>query len=209
VSRVRDRPDIWRCPPAPTPCRVGSERSPRRRSQRLGSWAGTTSPPATARSRWARKADGSSSWCRTGGRRRGPAGSGTTPAWRTSAATGLRRTLGPPARPLRRPGRWPTAGIGRPTFGTPWSDPCGVVRMSCTNCTRWWPQGRSSSRAVRRTRPSGGALNHAVAVNTLLGYENRVAMTNRPGYNSTVGSNEQVYRFLGHVLKLGKWTGGR
>jgi hypothetical protein len=44
------------------------------------------------------------------------------------------------------------------------------------------------------------ALNHAVAVNTLLGYENRVAMTNRPGHNPTEESNEQVYRFLEHVL---------
>jgi Prolyl oligopeptidase family len=53
------------------------------------------------------------------------------------------------------------------------------------------------------------ALNHAVAVNKLLGYEGRVAMTNRPGHDPTEESNEQVYRFLEHVLKPGKGTGGR
>jgi len=40
------------------------------------------------------------------------------------------------------------------------------------------------------------ALNHAVAVNKLLGYENRVAMTNREGHAPTQESNEQVYRFF-------------
>jgi hypothetical protein len=53
------------------------------------------------------------------------------------------------------------------------------------------------------------ALNHAVAVNQLLGYENRVAMTNRPGHSPTEESNEQVYRFLEHVLKPRPGTGGR
>ena len=48
------------------------------------------------------------------------------------------------------------------------------------------------------------ALNHAVAVNKLLGHEDRVAMTNRPGHDPTEESNEQVYRFLEHVLKPGK-----
>ena len=36
------------------------------------------------------------------------------------------------------------------------------------------------------------ALNHVVAVNRLLGLENRVAMTHRPGHNPTEQSNEQV-----------------
>ncbi len=45
------------------------------------------------------------------------------------------------------------------------------------------------------------ALNHAVAVNTLLGHVGRVAMTNRPDHSPTVESNEQIYRFLEHVLK--------
>jgi hypothetical protein len=53
------------------------------------------------------------------------------------------------------------------------------------------------------------ALNHAVAVNRLLGYEDRVAMTNRPGHDPTEGSNEQVYRFLEHVLRPGKGPDGR
>jgi hypothetical protein len=45
------------------------------------------------------------------------------------------------------------------------------------------------------------ALNHAIAVNKLLGYEQRVAMTNRPGHAPTIESNEQLYLFLEHVLK--------
>lgn len=44
------------------------------------------------------------------------------------------------------------------------------------------------------------ALNHAVAVNRLLGHENRVAMTNRPGHTPTPESNEQLYRFFERVL---------
>jgi hypothetical protein len=53
------------------------------------------------------------------------------------------------------------------------------------------------------------ALNHAVAVNRLLGYEDRVVMTNRPGHDPTEESNEQVYRFLEHVLRPGQGHGGR
>ena len=48
------------------------------------------------------------------------------------------------------------------------------------------------------------ALNHAVAVNRLLGYEDRVALTNREGHAPTAESNEQIYFFLEHVLKPGK-----
>jgi len=40
------------------------------------------------------------------------------------------------------------------------------------------------------------ALNHAVAVNRLLGVENRVAMTNRKTHTPTPESNEQIYRFF-------------
>jgi len=46
-------------------------------------------------------------------------------------------------------------------------------------------------------------LNHAVAVNRLLGFEGRVAMTNRPGHDPTAESNEQVVRFLEYALKPG------
>jgi pimeloyl-ACP methyl ester carboxylesterase len=45
------------------------------------------------------------------------------------------------------------------------------------------------------------ALNHAVAVNRLLGFENRVAMTNRQGHSPTEQSNEQLYLFFEHFLK--------
>jgi dienelactone hydrolase len=45
------------------------------------------------------------------------------------------------------------------------------------------------------------ALNHAIAVNRLLGKEQRLAMTNRPGHAPTAESNEQLYLFLEHVLK--------
>jgi hypothetical protein len=34
-------------------------------------------------------------------------------------------------------------------------------------------------------------------------------MTNRSAHNPTEESNEQVYRFLEHVLKLGQGFGGR
>ncbi len=48
------------------------------------------------------------------------------------------------------------------------------------------------------------ALNHAVAVNRLLGAEDRVAMTNRSGHDPTAESNEQIYQFLEYVLKPGR-----
>jgi dienelactone hydrolase len=45
------------------------------------------------------------------------------------------------------------------------------------------------------------ALNHAIAVNRLLGYENRVAMTNRKEHGPSEKDNEQVYRFFEWWLK--------
>src|ERR1700741_4633499 len=45
------------------------------------------------------------------------------------------------------------------------------------------------------------ALNHAIAVNKLLGYENRVAMTNRKGHNPTPESNEKIYEFFVYMLQ--------
>jgi dienelactone hydrolase len=45
------------------------------------------------------------------------------------------------------------------------------------------------------------ALNHTIAVNGILGYSNRVAMTNRPGHGPTPESNAQIYAFFEHVLK--------
>jgi len=44
------------------------------------------------------------------------------------------------------------------------------------------------------------ALNHAIAVNRLLGFENRVAMTNRAGHSPTEESNEQLYLFFEYFL---------
>ncbi|NLF72743.1 MAG: alpha/beta hydrolase [Candidatus Anammoximicrobium sp.] len=53
------------------------------------------------------------------------------------------------------------------------------------------------------------ALNHALAVNRLLGCENRVAMTNRPAHSPTEESNEQIYVFFEHFLKpAGPASGG-
>lgn len=40
------------------------------------------------------------------------------------------------------------------------------------------------------------ALNHAVAVNKLLGYAERVALTSRAGHSPTEQANEQIYRFF-------------
>jgi pimeloyl-ACP methyl ester carboxylesterase len=68
--------------------------------------------------------------------------------------------------------------------------------------------------ALMAPRPflvSGGAedqparwvpLNHAIAVNKLLGFTNRVAMTNREGHSPTEESNEQLYAFFEYFLKM-------
>jgi hypothetical protein len=45
------------------------------------------------------------------------------------------------------------------------------------------------------------ALNHAVAVNNLLGYTHRVAMTSRETHDPTPESNEQLCAFFEHFLK--------
>lgn len=45
------------------------------------------------------------------------------------------------------------------------------------------------------------ALNHSRAVNRLLGYDNRVAMTNRPTHDPTEESNAVIYEFFDHFLK--------
>jgi len=44
-------------------------------------------------------------------------------------------------------------------------------------------------------------LNHTIAVNDLLGYKNRVAMTNRPDHSPNAKSNETIYLFFEHFLK--------
>ncbi len=45
------------------------------------------------------------------------------------------------------------------------------------------------------------ALNHSVAVNRLLGFENRVAMTSRRGHSPTRASNEALCLFFEHHLR--------
>jgi len=45
------------------------------------------------------------------------------------------------------------------------------------------------------------ALNHSIAVNRLLGYENRVAMSNRPDHGPNKESNEVIYSFFEYFLK--------
>lgn len=45
------------------------------------------------------------------------------------------------------------------------------------------------------------ALNHAIAVNKLLGYHQRVGMTNRPEHSPNEESNEVIYRFFQHFLQ--------
>jgi len=45
------------------------------------------------------------------------------------------------------------------------------------------------------------ALNHAVAVNKLLGHENRIAMTSRKDHSPTAESNEVIYLFFEYFLK--------
>jgi len=49
-----------------------------------------------------------------------------------------------------------------------------------------------SSDPVERWIP----LNHSISVNRLLGYHNRVAMSNRPNHSPTLESNEIVYSFF-------------
>ena len=44
-------------------------------------------------------------------------------------------------------------------------------------------------------------LNYTVAVNRLLGFDNRVAMTNRPEHPPNRESNEQIYLFFEYFLK--------
>ena len=47
------------------------------------------------------------------------------------------------------------------------------------------------------------ALNHTIAVNKLLGFENRVAMTNRPDHSPNEQSNAAIYAFFERFLQSG------
>ncbi|QDT05412.1 hypothetical protein K227x_38120 [Rubripirellula lacrimiformis] len=44
-------------------------------------------------------------------------------------------------------------------------------------------------------------LNHSIEVNRVLGYQDRVGMTNRPDHSPNDESNETIYSFFEHVLK--------
>jgi hypothetical protein len=44
------------------------------------------------------------------------------------------------------------------------------------------------------------ALNHAVRVNQILGYQDRVGMSNRPDHSPNAASNEVIYAFFEHFL---------
>jgi dienelactone hydrolase len=44
------------------------------------------------------------------------------------------------------------------------------------------------------------SLHHALEVNQLLGFVDRVGMTNRPAHDPTIESNEVIYRFFEHAL---------
>ena len=46
------------------------------------------------------------------------------------------------------------------------------------------------------------ALNHTIEINNILGYKNRVAMTNRPDHAPSDDSNEVIYAFFEHFLKF-------
>ncbi len=48
------------------------------------------------------------------------------------------------------------------------------------------------------------ALNHTRDVNRVLGFENRVLMTNRPDHSPNADSNEAIYRFFSEHLKPGR-----
>ena len=48
------------------------------------------------------------------------------------------------------------------------------------------------------------ALNHSIAVNSLLGFKNRVAMTNRKEHSPNEESNEQIYLFFEYFLQSGE-----
>jgi dienelactone hydrolase len=45
------------------------------------------------------------------------------------------------------------------------------------------------------------ALNHSIEVNRILGFHDRVAMTNRPDHSPNHDSNEIIYSFFEHFLK--------
>ena len=48
------------------------------------------------------------------------------------------------------------------------------------------------------------SLNHTIAVNKLLGFRNRIAMTNRPDHAPTLESNENACFFFEYFLKYNK-----
>ena len=77
--------------------------------------------------------------------------------------------------------------------------PLLAAGRTCTSCTRDGPAAfpfRAAEDPPRRWIP----LNHAIAVNRLLGYSNRVAMTNRAEHSPDEQSNAQIYAFFESFL---------
>jgi dienelactone hydrolase len=60
----------------------------------------------------------------------------------------------------------------------------------------FWVSGGAEDQTARWV-----ALNHAVAVNRMLGFTNRVAMTNRKEHSPDEESNARLYAFFEHFLK--------
>ncbi|MDW8243646.1 MAG: hypothetical protein RMJ88_10590, partial [Thermogemmata sp.] len=50
------------------------------------------------------------------------------------------------------------------------------------------------------------ALLHSIAVNRLLGYTHRVAMTNRSGHDPTAESNQQIVLFFQWALQTSQMS---
>lgn len=102
------------------------------------------------------------------------------------------------------------------SFATPWREP-GIITKD-NPASGLYPElvkegyDLHELHALMAPRPflvSGGAedppirweaLNHSVEVNKLLGYENRVAMTNRKEHSPDSTSNEQKYQFFEYFL---------
>ena len=100
------------------------------------------------------------------------------------------------------PGHWRTRGIITPTnprtglYKRLVAEGYDLVELHALMAPRPFLVSGGSEDQPRRWQ----ALNHTVKVNELLGYHNRVAMTNRPEHSPNAESNEQIYRFFEHFL---------
>ena len=94
---------------------------------------------------------------------------------------------------------------GLPSDDNPWTGPYKAMRE-----TRRDLHELHALMAPRPFLVSGGSedppsrwvpLNHSIAINQLLGFTNRVAMSNRKEHSPNAESNEDIYGFLEHFLK--------